>query len=89
MWGCDLTPLYDETGSRLMSFTAFLPLGMRLSQLPRPADVPSADADLVMVEEVLDQNLECVSFSFFEAISMMGSTQVNAPSSLSKTEVVD
>jgi hypothetical protein len=35
MWGCDLTPLYDETGSRLMSFTAFLPLGMRLAGAPK------------------------------------------------------
>lgn len=35
MWGCDLTPFYDETGSRLMSFTAFLPLGMRLAGAPK------------------------------------------------------
>jgi len=52
MWGCDLTPLYDETGSRLMSFTAFLPLGMRLAGQSRPAALPPADADLVVVEEV-------------------------------------
>ena len=52
MWGCDLTPLYDETGSRLMSFTAFLPLGMQIGSLPRPTDVPTADADLVVVQEV-------------------------------------
>ena len=51
MWGCDLTPLYDEVGSRLMSFTAFLPMGMQLTSFPRPSDLPG-DADLVMVEEV-------------------------------------
>ena len=38
MWGCDLTPLYDPSGGRLLCFTAFLPLGLRLKPLQRPKD---------------------------------------------------
>ncbi|CAE7803875.1 unnamed protein product [Symbiodinium sp. CCMP2456] len=49
MWGSDLTPLYEPTGARLMCFTAFLPLGIRLW---RPLDVPRIDADLVVVLSV-------------------------------------
>ena len=35
MWGSDLTPLYEPTGARLMCFTAFLPLGIRLVEVQR------------------------------------------------------
>ncbi|CAE7727150.1 unnamed protein product [Symbiodinium necroappetens] len=52
MWGSDLTPLYEPTGARLMCFTAFLPLGIRLVEVQRPLDVPRIDADLVVVLSV-------------------------------------
>ncbi|CAE7244484.1 unnamed protein product [Symbiodinium natans] len=52
MWGSDLTPLYEPSGARLMCFTAFLPLGLRLVEVQRPLDVPKADADLVVVLSV-------------------------------------
>ena len=52
MWGSDLTPLYDDRGGRLMCFTAFLPLGLRLVEVQRPSDVPPAEADLVVVLSV-------------------------------------
>ena len=35
MWGSDLTPLYEPSGARLMCFTAFLPLGLRLVEVQR------------------------------------------------------
>lgn len=52
MWGCDISPLFDSTGDRLMVFTAFLPIGMSLRSVPRPPDVPQAPGDLVVVDFV-------------------------------------
>ena len=53
MWGCDLTPLYEETGGRLMFFTAFLPLGLQFTLSPRgPNVVGGAEVDLIVVDNV-------------------------------------
>ncbi|CAK9007338.1 unnamed protein product [Durusdinium trenchii] len=51
MWGCDLTPLFEESGDRLMFFTAFLPLGLQLTSAPRPSELPGS-AELIRVEAV-------------------------------------
>ena len=51
MWGCDLTPLFEADGSRLMFFTAFWPLGWQLQRAARPPGLPG-DGDLVQVEMV-------------------------------------
>lgn len=52
MWGCDISPLFDTSGDRLMVFTAFLPIGMGLQSVPRPPNVPQAPGDLVVVDFV-------------------------------------
>ena len=51
MWGCDLTPLFEADGSRLMFFTAFWPLGWRLRTATRPPGLVG-DGELIEVEMV-------------------------------------
>ena len=41
----------QESGDRLMFFTAFLPLGLQLTSAPRPSELPGS-AELIRVEAV-------------------------------------
>merc|ERR1719217_2021631 len=51
-WGCDLTPLFDDDGSRLMVFVASLPLEFEIGAAVRPPEAPAAPGDLIVVEAV-------------------------------------